>query len=103
MNVFAKSFGVRFAIIGCSLLCASLRSTITRADCGDYVIVGRPLTPSSTDWRSRFQLADMNRLSEPVHQSHRQPCHGPTCHSRDSLPSPPTEASSLSVQQWAHL
>ena len=103
MKVFGKSLGC-FAIIGCCFLCTSLSPTVVRAECGDYVIISRPLVqPGLTNWRSRFLLPDMNRLGGPMDHAPKQPCHGPSCHSRDSLPSAPTGASSLTVPQWAYL
>jgi hypothetical protein len=107
MKLLAKPTRVRWAaIIVASFLCGSLSSRVTRAECGDYVRIGRPLGQTkarTVDWRSSFALLDMSQQDAPMDHGTKLPCHGPSCHSRDPLPATPFAAASIVVPQWACL
>jgi hypothetical protein len=103
MSLPPKPFRLRWAVIvGLSFLCASVTSTVALGECGDYVIVGGKARGGSLEWQSRF-MRQNSQQSMPMQHSGPQPCHGPSCHSRDPLPSSPVAASSLASSQWAYL
>jgi hypothetical protein len=107
MKLLAKLPGIRsLALLGASFVCTCISSTIVRGECGDYVIVGRPLVqsdPGSMDWRSRFVLLDIYRTSDPMSHSGRPPCHGLSCQSREPIPAAPSAVAPVSVPHWACL
>jgi hypothetical protein len=68
MKLFAKLPAHRlFALFGAPFLCAYLTSSVVRAECGDYVIVGGK--SDAMDWRSMFARLNVYRTGEPITQA----------------------------------
>lgn len=83
---------VRNAVVAfAALVAVSITSSAARGECGDYVIVGRPLlNPSDVSPELGLKLAFMAVYSHDPASKHRAPtpCHGPQCSRRDPLPTP---------------
>ena len=91
-----------------ALLATSLTSSIVRGECGDYVIVGRPLLNSNElSPALRVQIAIYSAYSHNGLTDHRgsTPCHGPSCSRRDPVPVPsvPTAVVTTNATDWAFL
>ena len=94
------------AIAGLCLLCARLDSNQIRAECGDYVIVGRSAglaSPGMRAWESRSMPFDISSGGAPSRHSSRPACHGPSCRAQDPLPVPSSTMGPTTVSQWAHM
>ena len=100
---------VRNAVVALAgLLAVSVTSSAARGECGDYVIVGRPLlNPSdlSPELRIKFTIQSVYSHNEPTEHRGSIPCHGPGCSRRDPVPAPLGLAAvvTTSISDWAFL
>jgi hypothetical protein len=100
---------VRIAVVALSgFLAVGVTASEARAECGDYVIVGRPLLNSSNHSAElRLEVAMQSAYSHDEPADHRRstPCHGPSCSRRDPVPVPsaPTGVVPTTATDWAFL
>ena len=83
---------IQLTIAACAgVLAVSFAPSDARAECGDYVIVGRSLlNPSNASPELRLRLALMPNSTSATATDHhgRVPCHGPSCSKREPVPAP---------------
>jgi len=98
---------IRIAVVAVSgFLAVCVTSLEARAECGDYVIVGRPLlNPSNLSPEHRLWLAIHNVYSRngPSDHGGSAPCHGPSCSRRDPNPTSPAPTAVVlpNTTDWA--
>lgn len=109
MRRSASSLLIRLAAACAGVVPVFLLHSAARAECGDYVIVGRPLlNPLNASPELRVKLALLSVVSHDSTTGHRGgpvPCHGPGCSRRDPVPAPsgPNAVVSSSVSELANL
>lgn len=100
---------IRLAAACSGILAVGLSQSSARAECGDYVIVGRPLLNplnASPELRVKLALYSVHTAdSSKGHLGGHIPCHGPGCSRRDPVPAPsgPSAVVSSSVSELANL
>lgn len=96
---------VKLAVIASAVAAvSSAAAPVARAECGDYVVVGRPLAAHQTGSDSRFQFIGLSiRTGHSPMDGQRRPCMGPNCSERSpATPATPAMAQS-GATQWAYL
>jgi len=92
-------------ILGLPLLTVTLLPSVTRGECGDYVIMGKHnlqtvARPESTERQATLPLA----VPVPVSRDQSKPCSRPHCNRLPMAPlAPPATVLSTSSQEWASL
>ena len=91
-----------------TVLAVSVTAASAFAECGDYVIVGRPqFNPSNLSPEHQLKLAIQSVYSHSGPTDHRgsAPCHGPSCSRRDPVPASPAPTTVVmpNATDWALL
>ena len=95
---------VAAAFVGAVVLGVFFSESTVYAECGDYVIVGRPsMKFQSADWQSHLGMLEVQPGHGPMGPGGERPCTGPSCRNDDSSMPVPNIASPSGAPQWAFI